>query len=183
MVAFDEFQDFRFVEPSVYPTLQRLIDENEERKNLLLIFTGSTIGMIEKLFRDSKEPPLYGRIKREIHLKPLDIRGSYEMARELDIVKLDDFFKVHSVFGGGFPRYWVAIEDEGLEGRSAEEILRELFFEEYAPLAEEVPRCSPLSSERDLGGFTMISWSHSQRGGHLDKRNSRLSQQGRNFSD
>ncbi|WP_367884703.1 ATP-binding protein [Thermococcus sp. JCM 11816] len=133
VVAFDEFQDFRFVEPSVYPTLQRLIDENEERKNLLLIFTGSTIGMIEKLFRDSKEPPLYGRIKREIHLKPLDIRGSYEMARELDIVKLDDFFKVHSVFGGGFPRYWVAIEDEGLEGRSAEEILRELFFEEYAP--------------------------------------------------
>lgn len=151
VVAFDEFQDFRFVEPSVYPILQRLIDENEERKNLLLIFTGSTIGMIEKLFRDSKEP-LYGRIKREIHLKPLDLRGSYEMARELDIVKLDDFFKVHSVFGG-FPRYWVAIEDEGLEGRSAEEILRELFFEEYALLAEEVPTMLSLEFGKRSGVY------------------------------
>lgn len=79
-----------------------------------MIFIGLIIGMIEKLFRDLKEF-LYGRIKCEIYFKLLDICGSYEMVREFDIVKLDDFFKVYLVFGG-FLCYWVVIEDEGLEG-------------------------------------------------------------------
>ncbi|WP_456366624.1 ATP-binding protein [Thermococcus sp.] len=136
-IAFDEFQDFRFVEPAVYPTLQKFIDENEERP-LLMIFTGSTIGMVEKLFRDSKEP-LYGRIKRELRLQPLDIRGSYEMAKEVGIPIIDDFMVLYSVFGG-FPHYWVAVEDEGLEGESAERIIEELLFSYSAPLEEEVPR-------------------------------------------
>ena len=137
IIAFDEFQDFRFVEPAVYSTLQKLIDENEERP-LLMVFTGSTIGMVEKLFKDSKEP-LYGRIKRELHLQPLDIRGSYGMAKEVGMASIDDFMVLYSIFGG-FPRYWVAIEDEELEGESAERIIEELLFSYSAPLEEEVPR-------------------------------------------
>ncbi|WP_297510766.1 ATP-binding protein [Thermococcus sp.] len=148
-IAFDEFQDFRFVEPAVYPTLQRFIDENENRKNLLMVFTGSTVGMMEKLFKDSKEP-LYGRIKRELHLEPLDIGGSYEMAKELRIENIDDFIVLHSVFGG-FPRYWVAIEDEGLEGENAERILEELIFSYSAPLEEEVPRILSLEFGKRSG--------------------------------
>ncbi|WP_297418777.1 ATP-binding protein [Thermococcus sp.] len=151
VVTFDEFQDFRFVEPAVYPTLQRFIDDGEDRKNLLMVFTGSTIGMMEKLFRDSKEP-LYGRIKRELNLQPLDVRGSYGMAKELGIGGIDDFIVLHSVLGG-FPRYWVAIEDEGLEGESAEKIIEELVFSYSAPLEEEVPRILSLEFGKRSGVY------------------------------
>ena len=151
VVVFDEFQDFQRVESSVFSTLQKFIDLNENKKNLMLIFTGSTVGMIEKLFRDSKEP-LYGRIKRELHLKELGIKASYEMSRELEIEDIDDFIKLYAVFGG-FPRYYVAIEDEGLEGKSAEKIIENLFFSPSAPLEEEVPRILSLEFGRRSGVY------------------------------
>ncbi|ACS32777.1 ATP-binding protein [Thermococcus gammatolerans] len=180
-VAFDEFQDFRFVEPSVYSTLQRFMDENEE-KPMLLIFTGSTIGMVERLFKDSKEP-LYGRIKRELRLEPLDIRGSYEMAREVGIENLDDFITLYSVFGG-FPRYWVAVEDEGLEGENAERILKELIFSYSAPLEEEVPRILSLEFGKRSGVYYDIleaiangSTSPSEIAGYLNRKETSITRQ------
>lgn len=179
-IAFDEFQDFRFVEPSVYPTLQRFIDENEERP-ILLIFTGSTVGMIEKLFKDSKEP-LYGRIKRELHLEPLNIKGSYEMAEELEI-SLEDFLMLYAIFGG-FPRYWVAIEDEGLEGESAERILEELVFSYSAPLEEEVRRILSLELGKRSGVYYDIleaiangSTSPSKIAGYLNRKETSITRQ------
>ncbi|GAB6136460.1 ATP-binding protein [Thermococcus prieurii] len=180
-VAFDEFQDFRFVEPSVYSTLQRFMDENEG-KPLLLIFTGSTVGMVEKLFKDSKEP-LYGRIKRELRLEPLDIRGSYEMAREVGIENLDDFITLYSVFGG-FPRYWVAVEDEGLEGEGAERILEELIFSYSAPLEEEVPRILSLEFGKRSGVYYDIleaiangSTSPGEIAGYLNRKETSITRQ------
>ena len=180
-VAFDEFQDFRFVEPAVYPTLQRFIDENEERP-LLMIFTGSTIGMVEKLFRDSKEP-LYGRIKRELHLQPLGIRGSYGMAKEVGITSIDDFMALYSVFGG-FPRYWVAVEDEGLEGESAERIIEELLFSYSAPLEEEVPRILSMEFGKRSGVYYDIleaiangATSPSEIAGYLNRKETSITRQ------
>ena len=180
-VAFDEFQDFRFVEPSIYPTLQRFMDENEE-KPMLLVFTGSTIGMVEKLFKDSKEP-LYGRIKRELRLEPLDIRGSYEMARNVGIGSLEDFFTLYSIFGG-FPRYWVAVEDEALEGESAERILEELIFSYSAPLEEEVPRILSLEFGKRSGIYYDIleaiangSTSPSEIAGYLNRKETSITRQ------
>ncbi|ASJ05629.1 ATP-binding protein [Thermococcus barossii] len=180
-VAFDEFQDFRLVEPAVYPTLQRFIDENEERP-LLLVFTGSTIGMVERLFKDSKEP-LYGRIKRELRLEPLDIRGSYEMAGELGVKGLDDFLILYSVFGG-FPRYWVAIEDEGLEEKNAEKIIEELVFTYSAPLEEEVPRVLSLEFGRRSGVYYDIleaiangSTSPGEIAGYLNRKETSITRQ------
>ncbi|EHR79138.1 ATPase [Thermococcus litoralis DSM 5473] len=151
VVAFDEFQEFQKVDPSVIPTLQRLIDMNENRGGIMFIFTGSTIGLIEKLFKDSKES-LYGRIKRKIHLKELGIKGAYEMAKELKLESLDDFISLYSIFGG-FPKYYVTIEDEGLEGRSAGEIVKNLFFTPSAPLEDEIPKILSLEFGRRSGVY------------------------------
>ena len=182
VVAFDEFQDFRFVEPAVYPTLQRFMDENENRKNLLMVFTGSTVGMMEKLFKDSKEP-LYGRIKRELNLQPLSLKGSYEMAKELGIESIDDFIVLHSVFGG-FPRYWVGIEDEGLEGESAEKIIEELVFSYSAPLEEEVQRILSLEFGKRSGVYYDIleaiangSTSPGEIAGYLNRKETSITRQ------
>lgn len=181
VVAFDEFQDFRFVDSAVYPTLQKYIDENEDRP-ILLIFTGSTIGMVEKLFKDSKEP-LYGRIKRELRLEPLNIRGSYLMAKELEIENLDSFITLYTVFGG-FPRYWVAVEDEGLEGESAERIIEELIFTYSAPLEEEVPRILSVEFGKRSGIYYDIleaiangSTSPSEIAGYLNRKETSITRQ------
>ena len=80
VIAFDEFQNFIQVDPSIFGILQKYIDLNENKKGLLLIFSGSTIGLIKKIFVNFKEP-LYGRVKRKLFLKPLlfscDLQNNY----------------------------------------------------------------------------------------------------------
>ena len=68
IVVFDEFQNFFHVDTSIFGILQEFIDKYEEqKKDLLIIFCGSLIGLMKKIFQDSKEP-LYGRIKENYSL-------------------------------------------------------------------------------------------------------------------
>ncbi len=135
-IAFDEFQNFLFVDKSVFGTLQKHIDLYENKKNLHLIFTGSTIGLIKSLFTDAKEP-LHGRLKRQLHLKPMSFSNTGRMCAALDIKDTREIIKLYSVFGG-FPRYYVSIEDENLKGKKFEQILEKFFFTENALFENEV---------------------------------------------
>jgi len=136
IVAFDEFQNFLSVDKSVFGTLQKYIDLNEEKKGILLFFSGSTSGLIKKLFLDSKQP-LYGRIKRKMHLKPMSFENIIDMCAELDITELSDIIKLYAV-AGGYPRYYVAVEDENLSDVSFEKIIDRFFFVENAIFEDEV---------------------------------------------
>ena len=135
-VVFDEFQNFEFVSKEVYGILQKYIDLYENRKNLLLIFSGSTIGLMKKIFQNNKEP-LYGRIKKKIVLKQMDLKGISKMCNELEITSIEDILKFCFIFGG-FPRYYVMVEDECLNMSSFEDILEELFFDEFSPIEDEL---------------------------------------------
>jgi len=134
-VVFDEFQNFTFVDKSVFGILQKNFDLNED-KPLLMILTGSTTGLMKKIFQHRKEP-LYGRIKRRLELKPMEFPSIVEMCGELKFRKMEDMVALCSIFGG-FPKYYVAIEDNGLQGKSLEEILDVFFFQEDAVLEDEV---------------------------------------------
>jgi len=136
IVAFDEFQNFLSVDKSVFGTLQKYIDLNEEKKGILLFFSGSTSGLIKKLFLDLKQP-LYGRIKRKMHLKPMSFENIIDMCAELDITELSDIIKLYAV-AGGYPRYYVAVEDENLSDVSFEKIIDRFFFVENAIFEDEV---------------------------------------------
>ena len=136
VVAFDEFQNFYFVDKSVYGILQKYIDLNENRKKLMLIFSGSLIGLLKRLFFDRKEP-LYGRIKRKIILGQLSFKSVFQMCKELGISNVEDVIKLYSVFGG-FPKYYVTIEDENLQGENFQKIIDNLFFSINAVLEDEV---------------------------------------------
>lgn len=135
-VAFDEFQNFHHVDRSVFGTLQKHIDLNENKKDLFLIFTGSTIGLIKSMFTDAKEP-LYGRIKRQLHLKPFTFPAIIRMCAELDIKDITQVVRLYSVFGG-FPRYYISIEYENLKGRQFTDILERFFFSDSAIFEDEV---------------------------------------------
>jgi hypothetical protein len=133
-VIFDEFQNFRFVEPSIFGILQKNIDLNEEKPGLI-VFAGSLIGLMKNLFRGSKEP-LYGRVKKGMKLEPFGFSACLQLGRELGLEK-EDLVKIYCIFGG-FPRYYVSIEDFGLQGRKAEDIVDFFLLAKDAPLEDEV---------------------------------------------
>ena len=135
LVAFDEFQNFAYVYKSVFGILQKNIDLNEDKKKILMLFSGSTVGLIKKIFLDEKEP-LYGRLKRKMHLKPLPFPDIVDVCSELGIDNVEDVIRLYSVFGG-FPKYYTAIEDEMMNGRSPEEIFEKFFFVENAVFEDE----------------------------------------------
>jgi len=151
IVAFDEFQNFLESDKSVFGILQKFIDLNEERKDLLLIFSGSTIGLAKKLFRDKKEP-LYGRLKREIFLKPLSFSDTITMANELKITNKEEIVELYALFGG-FPLYYTAIEDENLEGKTLLDILERFFLRKNAVFEEEVERILSLELGKRRGRY------------------------------
>ena len=136
IVAFDEFQNFLYVDKSVFGTLQKYIDLNEAKKGLLFFFSGSTSGLVKKLFSDSKQP-LYGRIKRQMHLKPMSFENIIFICHELDITDTADIIRLYALLGG-YPRYYVAIEDENLKSESFDNILNRFFFVENAIFENEI---------------------------------------------
>jgi len=133
-LVFDEFQNFIEVEPSVFGILQKNIDLHENNHGLI-IFAGSLIGLMKKLFQGSKEP-LYGRIKRGNKINPLSLSSCFEIGKELNLKK-EELLKLYFLFGG-YPKYYIAIEDFGLKSRTALEIIDALFLCSGAPLEEEV---------------------------------------------
>ncbi|MFA4855259.1 MAG: ATP-binding protein, partial [archaeon] len=150
-VVFDEFQNFSFAEPTVLGIMQKTIDLNENKAGLLIL-SGSLIGLMKNLFKSSKEP-LYGRIKKGFKLEPLSLESCLELGKELKLNK-EDLVKIYCVFGG-YPKYFVAIEDFGLQGKKAEEIFDSLLLAKDAPLEDEVN--SILSQE--FGGRSGVYYS------------------------
>ncbi|MBQ3655728.1 MAG: AAA family ATPase [Bacteroidales bacterium] len=60
IIFIDEFQEFLHVNPSVYSDMQRIWDVNKNSAHLNLIVCGSVNSLINRIFRDLKEP-LYAR--------------------------------------------------------------------------------------------------------------------------
>ena len=132
-LVFDEFQNFVEVEPSVFGILQKNIDLNENNPGLI-IFSGSLIGLMKKMFQKSKEP-LYGRIKRGNKINPLTLSSCFEIGKELNLEK-EEMLKLYFLFGG-YPKYYVTIEDFDLKGKTALDIIDALLLSRGAPLEEE----------------------------------------------
>ncbi len=150
-VVLDEFQNFASVQPSVFGILQKVIDLNEGKRGLIII-SGSLIGMMKRLFQGSKEP-LYGRIKASRKLEPLSLQACLQIGDELGLRK-EELVKLYILFGG-YPKYYVAVEDFGLQGRATDDIISALFFDKSAPLEEEANGI--LSQE--LGGRSGVYYS------------------------
>jgi AAA+ ATPase superfamily predicted ATPase len=133
-IVFDEFQNFLDVDPSILGTLQKHIDLHESNPGLIVL-AGSLIGLMKKMFQQSKES-LYGRIKRGYKINPLSLSSCFEIGQELNLEK-PELLKLHFLFGG-YPKYYVAVEDFDLKGKTALEIVDYLFLSKSAPLEEEV---------------------------------------------
>lgn len=68
-LVIDEFQDFYRVNKSVFSEMQDIWDTYEKTSHINLIVCGSIYSMMQKIFKDKKEP-LYGRNTGELRVKP-----------------------------------------------------------------------------------------------------------------
>ena len=68
-LVIDEFQDFYRVNKAVFSEMQDICDEYEKTSKINLVVCGSVYSMMQKIFKDKKEP-LYGRNTGELRVKP-----------------------------------------------------------------------------------------------------------------
>lgn len=100
----DEFQEFWHINKSVFSDMQNLWDQYRRQTHVNLILSGSVYTMMEKIFKDSKEP-LFGRADLEIRLKPFrtDVMKQI-MADAKPDYSNDDLLTLYAITGG-VPKY------------------------------------------------------------------------------
>ncbi len=122
IVIIDEFQRFHRINPSVPSILQGVIDERKASSKSKIVLSGSSIGMMEKIF--SYSGALYGRRDLSIYLGPL----SFQHSRRFFDLPLDKSLGMYGITGGT-PGYL-----EQASGYESEEALAESIFSRRNPL-------------------------------------------------
>ena len=100
----DEFQEFWQINNSIFSDIQNLWDQYRRQTNIHLILSGSVYTMMEKIFKDSKEP-LFGRADLEIRLKPFRTDVMKEIMRDANPEYTNDDLLALYAITGGVPKY------------------------------------------------------------------------------
>lgn len=153
VIVFDELQNFYSLDKSVFSIMQKMCDENKERK-INLIILGSLVGLFKNIFEDKKKP-LYGRISAKINLKPFEIKNSFTALEHLKYEDIEEMIKIYGTFGG-YPKYYAALEEFNLLNKKFEDILQYLFLRDNAPLENEVESILKQEFGRRSGLFYAI---------------------------
>ncbi len=117
-LVIDEFQDFFRVNKAVFSQMQDIWDRYEKKSKLNLIVCGSIYSLMQKIFKDKKEP-LYGRNTGELKVKPFhpsvlkqimaDVKPNYSKE---DLLAL-------FTFTGGVAKYVNQLVDAGAWDKDA----------------------------------------------------------------
>jgi len=133
-VFFDEFQNFYYMDKSIYSDFQKLIDKfKRENKNICIFFAGSSYSLINKIFAEYSKA-LYGRRDIEITLDELSVKNIFEILRDLRINKIEEKVMIYSMFGG-IPKFYEIIESVSF--KSFDEIIKLLFENNFKILLDE----------------------------------------------
>lgn len=130
-IMMDEFQNFRFVDKSVFSILQKVIDSSEDYQ---IIVIGSYVGIMKHIFMDAKEP-LYGRTTGIMKIHPLKFSTIFRILDDMKIKNFQEKVDIYSIFGG-IPYYYTLMEN--YEIKNFDDILKKLVFSGLAPLKYEV---------------------------------------------
>lgn len=96
----DEFQDFQRVNPSVFSEMQDIWDRNKGQSRINLIVCGSVNSMMNKIFRDEKEP-LFGRQTEMMKVRPFCTSVLKEiMSENAPGFKNEDLLALYLLTGG-----------------------------------------------------------------------------------
>ena len=111
-IFIDEFQEFVNINPSVFSDMQNIWDRYRKDTHVNLIISGSVFTLMEKIFKDEKEP-LFGRADLIMKLNPFttdvlrEILGDHKADYEAD-----DLLALYSITGG-VPKYVELLMNNG----------------------------------------------------------------------
>ncbi|MCK5176413.1 MAG: ATP-binding protein [Candidatus Aenigmarchaeota archaeon] len=126
-VFFDEFQNFHYMDKSIYSEFQKLIDEYKmKNKDIFLFVSGSSYSLMKKIFVDYAHP-LYGRSDLQINLEELEFSTVNIILEDIGIKKFEDQIRFFCVFGG-IPKYYESLSWQ--KYRDFERCITDMFFEE-----------------------------------------------------
>ncbi len=134
LVAFDEFQNFLYIYPEAVDIMQREWDLKHDSSNLSIIISGSTIGLIKKMFAE-QGASLFKRAYNMVELEELDLGRSFELMSSLGIEKFEDRLRTYFLFGGVI-FYYSLIDYYGLH--TFNDIVERLLISPVAPLKDIV---------------------------------------------
>lgn len=100
----DEFQEFEYVNSSVYSDIQNLWDQYRKQTHLHLILMGSVFSMMHKIFEGYKEP-LFGRADNIIRLTGFGTETLKEIMNDYRPGYDNDELLALYSFTGGVPKY------------------------------------------------------------------------------
>ncbi len=109
----DEFQEFLKINKSVYSDMQDIWDRNKQDSKINLIVCGSVNSLMNKLFRDKKEP-LYGRQTATMKLKPFTTSVLKEIIAEYNPSYSNEDLLALYLLTGGVAKYVEMFVDRGI---------------------------------------------------------------------
>lgn len=103
-LVIDEFQEFYNINESVYSDMQNIWDTYRKKSRMNLIVSGSVYSLMEKIFRNSKQP-LFGRADNIIKLSAFDLFTLKEIMHDYHPEYTPDDLLALYTFTGGVPKY------------------------------------------------------------------------------
>ncbi|MGD9779124.1 ATP-binding protein [Methanomethylovorans sp.] len=103
VVVLDEFQNFARVDPRFFSKFQKHWDAHHRESKHMIIVIGSFVGMMKKIFEESKEP-LFGRATYLFNIKPFTFADSYAFLNGIKHFQLEEAMKTYFMLGG-IPKY------------------------------------------------------------------------------
>ncbi|MBP2144657.1 AAA+ ATPase superfamily predicted ATPase [Methanofollis sp. W23] len=134
VVVFDEFQRFQKVYPSFISQMQRFWDLKGRESNLFLIVSGSSVGMIRKIFLDG-DAPLFRRADNILTLRPFGPGDCLSILEDLGVRDPAARLDLYLLFGGTI-YYYTFLEKYGCTDLSS--ALDCLILNDLAPLRREM---------------------------------------------
>lgn len=99
------------MEPSAFGTFQKIFDLHREKSNALIIFLGSSFSLMNKIFKDSKEP-LFGRASDIINFSYLPLKAQEDILKEHNLFSGKNLLHLFLIFDG-IPKYIEELIDSG----------------------------------------------------------------------
>lgn len=125
VVILDEFQNFAKVNPDFFSKFQKYWDMNHRNSSHMFLVIGSFVGMMKKLFEESKEP-LFGRATYIFNVKPFTFADSYTFLNGINNFDLEEAMKTYFILGG-VPKYLLLAAQ--FSEPDATSVFRKLFVE------------------------------------------------------
>jgi AAA+ ATPase superfamily predicted ATPase len=120
----DEFQEFLYINSSIFSDIQNIWDEYKDKSKLNLIFCGSIYSLMKNIFENKKEP-LFNRANNRILLKPFDIETLKEILQNNNPNYLGNDLLSFYILSGGVAKYVEIFDDK--EAYSYEKMLDVIF--------------------------------------------------------